>query len=543
MSAGRTTLLPLGGLGEIGLNCLAVETERDLLLVDCGLLFPRVEQPGVEYLIPDFQPILERRDKLRGVLLTHGHEDHVGALPHLLRDLPVPVYGTRFTTALVHRRLSEVGSSLAAHLHTVAAGAEVVLGELRARFLPVAHSIPDACAVVLETPGGVVLHSGDFTFDPEPAGGQATDVGALAEWGRRGVDLLCCDSTNALHPGATPPSGGVAAGFARIFPQVEGRIYVVLFASNVARMQQVVEVSRRSGRRVAPLGRAVGQVSKLARQYGYLRTAPGEWLAESRCRGLPRGALTVLCGGTQAEPGSALWRVAHGEEPHHRLQPGDAVMFSARAIPGNESGIGRLMDRCVEAGARVYFGADDGIHVSGHPGAPELARLLQLTRPRQVLPVHGTARHLAAAAREARDAGWAEEAVLRGANGRTVVLEGGQARWGDQHPAGRICVAGAERFPADAPLLTARRRMGRDGVALVLLGGPAPEWSVRVELCGVCPGEGDGALAGEAAAEVQSALVHLALTEDPCRSAEQTLHRFFRRRGQARPYVLARWGG
>ncbi|MDF1554221.1 MAG: ribonuclease J, partial [Deferrisomatales bacterium] len=487
MSAGRTTLLPLGGLGEIGLNCLAVETERDLLLVDCGLLFPRAEQPGVEYLIPDFQTILERREKLRGVVLTHGHEDHIGALPHLLRQVPVPVYGTRFTTALVHRRLSEGVQSLAAHLHTVVAGAEVALGEVRARFLPMAHSIPDACAVALETPGGVVLHSGDFTFDPEPAGGQATDTAALAGWGRRGVDLLCCDSTNALNPGATPPSGGVAAGFARIFPQVEGRTYVALFASNVARMQQVVEASRRCGRRVTPLGRAVGQVSKLARQYGYLRTAPGEWLAEGRCRGLPRGALTVLCGGTQAEPGSALWRVAHGEEPHHRLQPGDAVLFSARAIPGNEGAIGQLLDRCVEAGARVYFGAQDGIHVSGHPGAPELARLLQLTQPRQILPVHGTARHRAAAVRVARDAGWSEETVLSGSDGRAVVLEGGRARWGALYPAGRICVTGAGNFPADAPLLTVRRRMGRDGVALALLDGAAPEWSVRVELCGVCP--------------------------------------------------------
>jgi ribonuclease J len=540
-----TTLVPLGGLGEIGLNCLVVETERDLLLVDCGLLFPTAEHPGVEYIVPDLRYVLERREKFRGVVLTHGHEDHVGAVAHLLATVPAPVYGTRFTVAMAHQRLAGAGTDRAGSLHTVAAGTEVSLGEVRVHFLPVAHSIPDACAIVLQTPGGVVMHSGDFTFDPDPADGRATDIEALGGWGHRGVDLLCCDSTNALRDHWTPASAGVAAGFTRIFPEVTGRIYVAMFSSNVARMQQVVEVSRSCGRQVTPLGRSVTQTARLARQYGYLRTAPGDWIAESRCRRLPRGALTVLCGGTQAEPGSALWRVASGVEPHHRLQPGDAVLFSSRAVPGNEGAIQSLMDRCVDAGARVYFGAEDGIHVSGHPGAPELARLLQLTRPSQVLPVHGTAQHMAAAARVALTEGWPEERVLRGADGRSVVLESGMARWGEPQPSGRLCVDGLHQYPPEHSVLSARRQMGGKGLALALLGGAPPLPSVRVVLCGVYPGEEEeGRLADEAAAEVRTALAELpewhAAAGDPQRTAQQALRRFFRRRGDARPYVVAR---
>lgn len=439
-SNGWTAVMPLGGLGEIGLNALALEAERDLVLVDCGLLFPPPDHPGIDYLIPDLRFLHERREKLRAVLLTHGHEDHVGAVAHLLEEIPVPVFGTPMTLGLLEARLGERGRASRGLLRPVAPRQEVDLGSFRARFLPVTHSVPGACALVVDTPGGRIAHTGDFTFDPNPLDGRRTDEEALAAWGERGVDLLCCDSTNALLPGETPSEKRVGDALRRLFPRVSGRAYVSLFASNFHRIQQVLEVSRELGRRVAFLGRATVQAAQLGRGLGHLRVAPGDLVPETRAPSLPREASTVVLGGSQAEPGSALWRVVHGLEPRHRILPGDAVFLCARRIPGREVPIRRLVDRCLRAGAEVHDGESSGVHVSGHSAREDLGRMLGLVRPRHLLPVHGEVRHLDALARLALERGMGAERIFVQRNGQGLVLEGGRVRRGPAETAGRVAI-------------------------------------------------------------------------------------------------------
>ncbi|MEW6487831.1 MAG: ribonuclease J, partial [Thermodesulfobacteriota bacterium] len=459
-----TRVIPLGGLEEVGLNALALEAERDLVLIDCGLLFPPPDCPGIDYLIPDFAFLRERREKLRAVLLTHGHEDHVGALGHLLAELPAPVYGTPMALGLLEARLAEAAPATRRHLQPVAAGDQVETGAFRARFLQVTHSVPGACALALETPGGRIVHTGDFTFDPSPVDGRRTDEAGLAAWAQSGVDLLCCDSTNALVPGETPPEKRVGDALRRLLPRVGGRAYVSLFATNVHRIQQAMEVSREAGRRVVFLGRSVVQCARLARRLGHLRLAPGDVVPELRASSLPRGALTVVLGGSQAEPGSALWRVAHGLEPRHRLSPGDAVILCARRIPGNEVPIRRLVDRCLRQGAQVHDTESSGVHVSGHPARDDLERMLRLVRPRHLLPVHGEARHRDALARLASDGGLGAERVFRGGNGQTLLREGGHVHPGPRVPVGRVVVDAGTVAAEGAALLADRRRLGASGV-------------------------------------------------------------------------------
>jgi ribonuclease J len=538
-------VIPLGGLGEVGLNALALEAEGDLVLIDGGLLFPPPDCPGIDYLIPDFAFLRERREKLRAVLLTHGHEDHVGALGHLLADLPVPVYGTPMALGLLEARLAEAAPATRKHLLPVAPGDEVQAGAFRARFLQVTHSVPGACALALETPGGRIVHTGDFTFDRSPLDGRRTDEGALAAWGERGVDLLCCDSTNALVPGETPSEKRVGDALRRLLPRVAGRAYVSLFATNVHRIQQVVEVSRECGRQVAFLGRSVVRCARLARHLGHLRLAPGDVAPELRLSSMPRAALTVVLGGSQAEPGSALWRVARGLEPRHRLWPEDAVFLCARRIPGNEVPIRRLVDRCLQQGVQVHDAESAAVHVSGHPARGDLERMLRLVRPRHLLPVHGEMRHRDALARLATDLGLAAERVFRGGNGQTLLLEGGQVRPGPRVPTGRVVVEGETVVAEGAALLADRRRLGASGVAVVVIGGEGSRPDVTVVLRGVVSGDRSEPAAREAEAEVRR---HLERTdrndgrpwgaEEAEALARRAVHRHFRRLGGRHPLVV-----
>jgi len=540
----RTEVVPLGGLGEIGLNCLALECREDLVVVDCGLLFPQAHHPGIDYLIPDLSFLRERREKLRAVLLTHGHEDHVGAVGHLLEQAPALVYGTPMTLGLLEARLAERAPHARRWLRPAASGEELALGAFRARFLAVTHSVPEACALALETPGGRVVHTGDFKFDPSPLDGRRTDETALAAWGEQGVDLLCCDSTNALVPGETPSEKAVGDALRRLLPRVEGRAYVSLFSSNVHRIQQVVEVSRGLGRKVVFLGRSVAQSARIARRLGHLRVAPGDLVPEVRASTLPRGGLTVVLGGSQAEPGSALWRVARGLERGHRLLPGDAVFLCARHIPGNEVPVQRLINRCLRLGAEVHDGESSGVHVSGHPARGDLARMLDLVRPAHLLPVHGELRHRDALARLGMDRGLARDRVFRVENGQGLVLEGGCVRPGPAVPVGRVAVDRGEVVAEGEELLADRRRLGQEGVAVVLLRvgehGAAPE--VRVVLRGVVSPERAEAEAREAAAAVRR---HLAGAPPEAGGAEgweeearRALRGHFRRRGGRRPLVV-----
>lgn len=540
-----TRVVPLGGLEEVGLNALALEAQRDLVLIDCGLLFPPPDCPGIDYLIPDFTFLRERREKLRAVLLTHGHEDHVGALGHLLAEFPVPVYGTPMALGLLETRLAESAPATRRLLRPVAPGDEVETGALRARFLTVTHSVPGACALALSTPGGRIVHTGDFTFDPSPLDGRRTDEAGLAAWGESGVDLLCCDSTNALVPGETPSEKRVGDALRRCLPRVAGRAYVSLFATNIHRIQQVVEVSREAGRQVAFLGRSVIQCARLARRLGHLRLAPGDVVPALRAPSLPREALTVVLGGSQAEPGSALWRVAHGLEPRHRLSPADAVFLCARRIPGNEVPIRRLVDRCLRQGAQVHDAESSGVHVSGHPARGDLERMIRLLRPRHLLPVHGAARHRDALARLAADCGLGAERIFRGENGQTLLLEEGRVRPGPRVPAGRVVVDRGAIAPEGAALLADRLRLGESGVAVVVLGTRPSGPEVRVVLRGVVSPDAAEPMAREAEAEVRRRLAASGFGAsrpwDPDEAeacARRALQRHFRRLGGRGPLVV-----
>lgn len=544
-SDGWTAVVPLGGLGEVGLNVLALESERDLLLVDCGLLFPPPDHPGIDYLIPDLRFVWERREKLRAVFLTHGHEDHVGAVGHLLDRAPVPAFGTPMTLGLLEARLAERSASARGLLRSVAPGGEAEAGAFRARFLPVTHSVPGACALALDTPGGRIVHTGDFTFDPHPVDGRRTDEAALAEHGEQGVDLLCCDSTNSLVPGQTPSETRVGQALRGLLPGVPGRAYVSLFASNAHRIQQVVEVSRELGRRVAFLGRSTVQGARLARNLGHLRVAPGDVVPASRASDLPRRGVTVVLGGSQAEPGSALWRVARGLEPCHRLQAGDAVFLCARRIPGREVPIRRLVDRCLAAGARVHDGESSGVQVSGHPARGDLAHMLGLVRPRHLLPVHGELRHLDALARLAGELGLQQDRAFPVRNGEGLLLQGGRVRRGPTIAAGRVVIDRGAEAAEGAALLADRRRLGEGGVAVVVLGHGRERPEVRAVLRGVVSPERADAAAREAEDAVRRDLAargfgagrgwDLDEGQDACRRA---LQRHFRRSGGPRPLVL-----
>ncbi|GAB4263296.1 MAG: ribonuclease J [Deferrisomatales bacterium] len=544
----QTRIVPLGGLGEVGLNALAVETAEDLVLVDFGLLFPSTEHGGLDYVVPDGSYLVERRDRFRGVLLTHGHDDHVGAVPHLPRELPgAPIVGTPMTLGLLESRFPEWARGARNRFRALAPGGWAELGAIRAQFIRMTHSVPDACAVALETPGGTVLHSGDFRFDPTPVDGVPADEDRLGQWGDRGVDLLCCDSTNAGRQGPVPSERAVGEAFRRLLPRAPGRVYVATFSSHVHRIQQVVEASRDCGRRVAFLGRSVAQAVRLARRLGRLKTAPGDIVPEHRARGMPRAALTVIVGGSQAEPGSALWRVAHGREPHHRIEPGDLVLISARVIPGNEKAVDRVVNRCIRLGAQVHLGESAGIHVSGHAGARDAVRLLERLRPKHLLPVHGELRHLDALARTAVAWGLAPERVYRGENGQTLVLEGGTVRLGPVVTAGRRYVdRGASGDWSDG-LLSERRRLGEEGVAVVVAayrGLPGELlWGPRVTLRGVAPEDQAAQWAAEAEAAVRSHLVRAAPTAASPEALEaemaRALRRHFRRLAGRRPLIAA----
>ncbi|GAB6062708.1 ribonuclease J [Deferrisoma palaeochoriense] len=538
-------LVPLGGLGEIGLNCLVVEAGGERLLVDCGLLFAQDHHPGVDYLVPDLT-YLDTPGRLRAVVVTHGHEDHIGGIPHLLARHRVPVYGTAMTLGLLRERLAERTPTATSLLQSVAPGAVVEAGPFRVEFIRITHSTAGACALGIEVAGRRIVHTGDFKFDPTPVDGLPTDEAALARWGDAGVDLLCCDSTNAHRPGPTPSERLVGQAFRDLLPRVEGRAWVATFASNVHRVQQVIEASRAAGRRVTLLGRAMVRTARIARSLGHLKPAPGDLVPEPRARGFPRDALTVILTGSQAEPGSALWRVTRGLEPHHRIVPGDHVFLSSRLIPGNEREIYRLIDRCIRLGARVHYEEVSEIHVSGHASAADARRMVELTRPRCVLPVHGELRHLQALTDVMREMGYGPDRAFRAENGQVIVLDDGGIRPEGTVPTGRCYVeAGAEAGEGDAALAD-RRRLGRAGLALVVAAvdpAGAVVWGPRVELRGVVPQERSGEEAREAEAALE-ALVRKEAPNAPSASDWEALftlalRRHFRRRGNRRPVVVA----
>jgi len=468
---GVCRIVPLGGLGEVGKNMTVYEADGSIVVVDAGLAFPRDEHLGVDLVLPDFSYLREREGMVRAVVLTHGHEDHVGSLPYLMREVRVPrVLATRLTLALVKSKLDEHGLLREAELEEFMPGDEPIqLGPFRIELVRMAHSIPDAAAVVLETPGGRCVHTGDYKLDHTPVDGQRTDVGKLAEIGNRGVDLLLGDSTNAERPGVTESERVVGEAFRQIIPHRTGRILVSSFASNVHRMQQAADVAVACGRKVAFVGRSMRKNANIARNLGYMDVPEDAILRPHELSELPRDQQLILCTGSQGEPMSAMTRIAYNDHPAVSVERGDTVIISAKPIPGNELRVHDAINRLARMGAEVLHEDNAPVHVSGHGKAEELRTIIGLVRPKAVMPMHGEFRMLAAHAQIAREGGVPEERIVLAENGSVVELDSEHGpRIVDRVEAGMTFVDGLGVGDVHDVALRDRRRLAEDGVLIVV---------------------------------------------------------------------------
>ena len=467
---GRLTILPLGGLGEIGRNMLAVQYEDDIVVVDAGLMFPEQEMLGIDLVIPDIAWLLERREQVRGIVLTHGHEDHIGGLPYILPRLPVPVYGTALTLGILRNKLREHRLLESSELHTVRHGDVVPLGHMSVEFIRATHSIPDACALAIRTPLGVVVHSGDFKMDHTPINGEPPDLSRLARLGDEGVLLLLSDSTNSEAEGITPSERTVGEALSHIFEAAEGRIVMATFASNISRLQQALDCAESCGRKAILVGRSMMNNAQVAQELGYLKVSSGQLIWPRQLERVDDHELLVLCTGSQGEPLSALTRIASGEHPIIQLKKGDTVILSANPIPGNEELVHRTVNNLYRHGARVFHSSRHRVHASGHASREELKLLMTLTRPRYFVPVHGEYRHLAIHAELARSVGIPAENVVPIDNGTIISVDAdGIHRTGTRAPAGYVYVDGLSIEEAGDVVLRDRRLLAQDGVVIVVL--------------------------------------------------------------------------
>ena len=456
--------LPLGGTGEIGMNLNLYRCGGKWLAVDCGIGFGGAALPEVDVMMPDPGFIAERRDKLVGLVITHAHEDHIGAVAWLWRQLRCPIYCTPFAAAILRRKLGEVQLLGEAKIHVVQPGGSFELMPFRLQFLRMAHSIPEAQALVIRTPAGTVLHTGDWKLDPNPLIGPPTDEAALKALGDEGVLAMVCDSTNAMVEGHSGSEADVRRALSALIRDLDGRVAVTCFASNVARVESVALAARDAGRSVALVGRSLRNLDAAARECGYLKNLP-PFASEDDANDIPDDNLLILVTGSQGEPRSALARIAADQHPRIELGEGDTVVFSSRVIPGNERAIGAVQDNLVRRGVRLMTDADHAmIHVSGHPARDELRKLYKLVRPRYSVPVHGEWRHLSAHAALAQDAG-ITPIMLE--DGDILSLAPGVPAVTDSAPVGRLVLDGARLVPLQGGVMGARRRMLFNGVAVL----------------------------------------------------------------------------
>lgn len=462
-------VVPLGGLGEVGMNCLALETEEGLIVIDCGITFPE-DDHGVELLHPDFSYLLERRDRVRGVFLTHGHEDHQAALAFLLPELNVPVWGPPHALKLALRRVRERqgdSSSLTVDFRPAFPGEVYTVGPFRVEPIRVSHSIIEATALYIETPAGSVLHTGDFKFDLSPPDGEPTDEERLAALGARGVDLLLSDSTNIDSQGTSASERNVADALETVISRAERRVVVGLFSSNVQRLISLGQIAERTGRKIGLLGRSLRTHVETAHDLGHLAWNSEHRLTNDQIATCRPGDLLVLAGGTQAEAGSAMARMAHAEHPALSLASGDSVILSSRVIPGNERRVSRMMSSLLRLDVDLHtYSTSRDLHTSGHANRDELLHMIELVRPRCFIPVHGTRHHLENHATLARHAGVSSCMVIE--NGQVAELAGGRLRRADSIHSGVVAIDRGQSVLSHA-VLRERFGLGRSGIALLCL--------------------------------------------------------------------------
>jgi ribonuclease J len=460
------TLSFLGGLGEVGRNCTALEVAGRLALIDCGLMFPEEGMLGVDLVLPDFDSVTARRSDLECVVLTHGHEDHVGALGYLLAEAPAPVYGTPLSVELARSRIEEAG--LRADLRPVATGEWVQHGPFRFMLVPVSHSIPQGAGIVFDTPEGLVVHSGDFKLDPTPIDGIPTDLPQFAALGRQGVRLLLADSTNAEEPGFVPSESSLAPALYELVVESRGRLIAACFASHLHRVQQIVEAAADAGRYVAFLGRSMQRNVAIGESLGAIALPPDVIIPMEEVLTHPPARTAVVCTGSQGEPFAALSLMAAGDHRWVKIEEGDTVLISARPIPGNETRMSRVINGLLRLGARVFHGDNAPIHVSGHAAQDELRTFLNVIRPRAFVPIHGEYRHLTAHAALARQMGVPEVLVCE--DGDQVVLDGEDTRVERRAVPGRLVFVDGLEVDGVGGIIRDRRRLCEDGVIVVVVG-------------------------------------------------------------------------
>ncbi len=461
-------IIPLGGTGEIGKNLNLVRCDGEAVIIDCGISFPGEDLPGVDLVIPDPEYLLSVRDELQAILLTHGHEDHVGALSYLLPRLgKLPIYGTPLTLALIEQKLRE--RRLDAPLHPVKPGVPFQVGSITVEPIRVTHSIPDCVAYALRTAEGIVVFTGDFKFDHTPVDGERTDFNHLARLGDEGVLLLLSDCTNAERTGWTPSESTVSDAYYTLFANAQGRILVTTFASNLHRLQQAIDMAQLYGRKVAVLGRRMEQNVDIAVQRGYLRVEPGVLISARQIDDYPPEQILVLTTGSQGEPLSALSQIAADEYPRLKINPGDTVILSATPIPGNESLVWRTVNRLVRLGAKVYHDGIAPVHVSGHASQEELKLMISLLKPRYLAPVHGEPRHQAAYFELARQMGYRDEQMFLLENGAVLRIENGEASLGEKVPAGRLLIEEGVEGGVPESLIRDRRVIAEEGILVALI--------------------------------------------------------------------------
>ena len=469
MSNKKFRIIPLGGLGEVGKNMMVYEYGDNILVVDTGIMFPENDMLGIDYIIPDFNYLLEKRHLVRGVIITHGHEDHTGAIRHVMEEIQAPIYATPLTRGLLEVKLARGGMLDRTVLNTVQAGDQVQIGPFEVEFFHVCHSIPDGVGLGITTPAGLVVHSGDYKFDHTPVDGWPTDYAKLGEFSGRGVLALLADSTNADKPGWTPSERVIDPAFDQVFSNAEGRIIIASFASLISRMQQVVNAAQRHNRKVAFAGTSMVENAKMARKLGYLTIPEGLQVNIDKALKMDPAQVVLMSTGTQGEPSSILGRLSTGTNRQFDIIPGDTVVLSSHPIPGNEESIYRTINRMFRRGANVIYEPIAPVHVSGHASQEEMKLLIHLVKPKYFIPIHGELRHLKQHATIAQELGIAEENIAVIENGQVVEFENGNLSFGDRVPGGYVFVDGSRVGEVGPSVVREREALARDGIVVISL--------------------------------------------------------------------------
>ncbi|MBN1643630.1 MAG: ribonuclease J [Dehalococcoidales bacterium] len=469
MTKSKLKIIPLGGLSEIGKNMMVLEYENDIIIIDVGLMFPEEEMMGIDLVIPDISYLQDKKDKIRGIIITHGHEDHIGAIPYILPQLNVPVYSTKLTNGLISVKLKEQKALASADLRVVPTGGKVTLGKFRVEFLPVCHSIPDAAGFIINTPVGTIVHSGDFKVDYTPIGGKPTDLSRLAQVSRQGVLLLLSDSTYAELPGYTPSERAVGETFDRVIAEAPGRVIIATFSSLISRVQQIIDAAEKHSRRVCVVGHNMVEIVRMALDLGYLKASPKTLVRIEEMKKIPHDRIVFVTTGTQGEPTSALVRMANRDHRHLQVIPGDTVVISATPIPGNEAVVARTIDNLFKQGAQVLYNNIAPVHVHGHASQEELKLLLNIVKPKFFLPIHGEYRHLCLHAKLAQSVGIPKNNTFVMEDGDVLELDSNNAKITGRIPSSNVYVDGLSVGNIDNVVLRDRQMLARDGIVIVII--------------------------------------------------------------------------